>query len=189
MTDTLLVHDPVLEVPPPAPLALAPRGPLRDDAHLVLVDNGKAKAKELLSAIGDRLRGHLPIGSIELVSKPSAGRPLADDEVADLAERADVAIAGLGDCGACSACSLQDALLFERAGVPATVLITEVFVANVARFSETLGRPGYHSIVVPHPAATKSAEQLERFADAVRDAAATQLRGADVPTAAATLVG
>ena len=100
---------------------------------------------------------------------------LEDEQVRELAPRTDLVIAGLGDCGACSACSLHDAILFEREGVPATVLITEVFIANIARFSEQLGMPGYHSLVVPHPAATKSDEQLRAFAAAVAEAACAQL--------------
>ncbi len=171
----IAVHRPDLEDPAVEPVQLAARGRLPDAAHLLLVDNGKAKAKDLLLYIAAELEQRLPIATVEVVSKPGAGYVLEDDQVAELAGRADLVIAGLGDCGACSACSLQDALLFERAGVPATVLITEVFIANVARFADSLGRPGYHSLVVPHPAATKSDEQLRGFAAAVADAAVEQL--------------
>lgn len=182
MSATVIVHRPDVEDPPVEPIALAPRGELRAQARLLLVDNGKAKAKQLLLYIADELERRLPIASIEVVSKPGAGYVLEDDQVAELARRFDLVIAGLGDCGACSACSLQDALMFERAGVPATVLITEVFVANIARFSESLGHPGYHSLVVPHPAATKTDEQLRAFAASIADAACEQL-------AAGTLAG
>lgn len=175
MSDTVLVYRPDVEEAPPPAVAMAPRGSVADGARLLLIDNGKAKAKDLLGYVGDELRARLPIGSVEIVSKPSAGYPLEDERVRELAQDCDLVVTGLGDCGACSACSLQDAILFEREGVPATVLITEVFVANVARFSETLGLPGYHSLVVPHPAATKSDEQLRRFAAEVCNAACEQL--------------
>src|SRR3712207_5283324 len=125
--------------------------------------------------LGEEMRGLLPIRSVELVSKPSAASPLADDEAAEIAGRADLAITGLGDCGACSACSLHDALLLERAGVPSTVLITDVFVSHVARFAVNLGAPGYHNLVVPHPAATKSDDELRRLALSVSSAARDQL--------------
>ncbi len=177
---TVTVHRPDVEDPPVEPVELAPRGRLPEGAHLLLVDNGKAKAKDLLLHLAHELEQRLPIGSIEVVSKPGAGYVIEDEQVAELAPRTDLVITGLGDCGACSACSLQDALMFERAGVPATLLITEVFIANVARFSESLGRPGYHSLVVPHPAATKSDEQLRGFAAAIADAAVEQL-GARAP--------
>ena len=172
---TITVHRPDVEDPPVEPVQLAPRDRLPQDAHLLLVDNGKAKAKDLLLHIAHELQQRLPIATVQVISKPGAGYVLEDAQVAELAGSADLVIAGLGDCGACSACSLQDALLFERAGVPATVLITEVFIANVARFADSLGRPGYHSLVVPHPAATKTDEQLRGFAAAVADAAVEQL--------------
>jgi len=176
MSPTITVHRPDIEDPPVEPVTLAPRSELPEDARLLLVDNGKAKARDLLLYLAAELKQRLPIGSVEVVSKPSAGAPLEDDQVSELAARSDLVIAGLGDCGACSACSLQDALLFERAGVPSTVLITEVFIANIARFSQALGCPGYHSLVVPHPAATKSEAQLRQFAASVADAACDQLR-------------
>jgi hypothetical protein len=175
MPSTLLVHRPDADDPPVAPGELAPRRPIDGGARLLLVDNGKAKAKDVLNHLAEELKERMPIASVETISKPGAGYPLEDEQIAELAERADIVIAGLGDCGACSACSLHDALLFERAGVPATVLITEVFVGNVARFSESLGFPGYHSLVIPHPAATKSDDQLRHFAASVADAASTQL--------------
>jgi hypothetical protein len=172
---TIRVHRPVVDSEPAAPVDLAPRTPVVEGARLLLVDNGKPRARDILAMLGEELRGLLPLGSVELVSKPSAAYPLADDEAAEIARRADLAVTGLGDCGACSACSLQDALLLERHGVPATTLVTDVFVANVARFAVNLGAPGYHHLVVPHPVATKSDDQLRRLAASVASAARDQL--------------
>jgi hypothetical protein len=100
---------------------------------------------------------------------------LDDAQVAELARSADAVIAGLGDCGACSACSLADAIRVESAGVPATVVISDVFVAHVASFAKTLGMPGYHSAVVPHPVSSKNDEQLRRFAAEVAPVVRRQL--------------
>ena len=63
----------------------------------------------------------------------------------------------------------------ESAGVPATVLISDVFSAHVASFAATLGMPGYHSAVVPHPVSSKDAAQLARYAAAVAPRVAEQL--------------
>jgi hypothetical protein len=175
LSRTIRVHRPVAASEPAAPVELAPRGRVVEGARLLLVDNGKPRARDLLGMLADQIQTLLPIGSVELISKPSAASPLADDEAAEIAERADLAITGLGDCGACSACSLHDALLLERAGVPSTVLITDVFVSHVARFAVNLGAPGYHSLVVPHPAATKSDDDLRRLARSVAPAARDQL--------------
>ena len=175
LSRTIQVHRPVVPSPPAVPVELAPRTGVAEGARLLLVDNGKPRARDLLGMLAEELQRLLPIGSVELVSKPSAASPLADEEAAEIATRVDLVVTGLGDCGACSACSLHDALLFERAGVPATVLITDVFVAHVARFAVNLGAPGYHNLVVPHPAATKSDDELRRLARSVTSAARDQL--------------
>jgi len=175
LSRTIRVHRPVVESEPVAPVDLAARTPLPEGARLLLVDNGKPRARDLLAMLGEEMRRLLPLGSVEMVSKPSAAYPLGDEEAAEIAGRVDLAITGLGDCGACSALSLHDALLFERQGVPATVLITDVFVSNVARFAVSLGAPGYHSLVVPHPVATKSDDQLRQLARSVASAARDQL--------------
>ncbi|WP_028472396.1 UGSC family (seleno)protein [Nocardioides alkalitolerans] len=176
---TIQVHVPVVEDAPAAPVDLASRvGRDVVGGRLVLIDNGKPKARDLLAHLGDALAERLSLDHVELVSKSSAAFPVEDAHADEIAARADLVVTGLGDCGACSACSLQDALLLERRGVPATVLITDVFVAHVARFAANLGSPGYHHLVVPHPAATKSDDRLRTLARASVDAAVEQLRSA-----------
>ncbi|MFV0462585.1 MAG: UGSC family (seleno)protein [Nostocoides sp.] len=164
--------------PPPSDLRLAERRPLPDHARLTLVDNGKPKAAQLLSMIAEGLRHSHGISSVELYAKGSASRVLDDDEVASIAVSSDVAITGLGDCGACSACSLGDAIKMEAAGIPSTVLISDVFTGHVASFAVTMGMPGYHFAVVPHPVSSKDDGQLASYAAAVLDQVAFQLTGA-----------
>jgi hypothetical protein len=172
---TVTVYRPVADEPVEAPSSLATRGAVAADARLVLIDNGKPNARELLELLAGELRSRLPFGSIEVVTKAAAGHPLEDEEAAAIAPRADLVIAGLGDCGACSACSLRDAVAFERLGVPATVVITDAFVGHVARFADALGLPGYPALVVPHPVSSKDAEHLARLAAGMADAAVAQL--------------
>ncbi|NPC96045.1 UGSC family (seleno)protein [Nocardioides sp. zg-DK7169] len=177
---TIQVHVPTLPESEVEQVPMAPRTAAEGALRLGLIDNGKPRARELLQMLAEELGTRLPIASVELISKPSAANPISDEEAVGLASRVDLAVAGLGDCGACTACSVHDALLMERHGVPATVLITDVFVSTVARFSAVLGTPGYHSLVVPHPVAVKPAETLRRLAAGVADAAVTQL-GAPSP--------
>lgn len=172
---TIQVHTPCAPVSETEPVLLAPRTAVGSRVRVGLVDNGKPKARELLLLLAEELRDRLPGVETELVSKPSAANPLTDDEAAGLAGRTDLVISGLGDCGACTAASLQDALLLERNGTPATILITDVFVAHLARFADVLGAPGYHHLVVPHPVATKSSDRLRQLAGSVADAAVNQL--------------
>lgn len=167
----------LVDAPPADGIHLAERRPLPEHARLTLIDNGKPKAAQLLTMIADGLKERFSIGSVQVFAKGAASRVIDEDEIATIAKSSDAVIAGLGDCGACSACSLGDAIKMEIAGVPATVLISDVFTGNVASFAVTMGMPGYHSAVVPHPVSSKSDEQLAAYAAAVLDQIALQLTG------------
>jgi hypothetical protein len=169
------VLSPVPSVVEAEPAALAPRAELRPGARLALIANGKPKAIEILEALAEELRAWLPIGEIELYSKSSAGRPLETGVARDLAARADIAIAALGDCGACSACSLHDAIQMEMLGIPATVVITDVFQRSTAAHMRTLNVAGYHTLVLPHPVATRSEERIRQLVHEIAPAARRQL--------------
>lgn len=168
-----IMHDEVA----PAVGTLAPRRRLRPGAQLTLIDNGKPKARLLLQRIAEDLRDRLDLGEVAVYVKGSASRVISEAEAAELAAVSGVVIAGLGDCGACSVCSVGDALRMELAGVPATVVISDVFVGHVASFARSMGFPGYRTVVVPHPVSSKSEDQLAAFARAVVDDVADQLVG------------
>lgn len=168
---------PVFDEPSPDVGTPAPRRTLEPGAQLTLIDNGKPKARQLLLLIAEGLREGLSFGEIVFYSKGSASRVIDEAEAAELAAASGAVIAGLGDCGACSACSVGDALRMELAGVPSTVVISDVFVGHVASFAGSLGFPGYHSVVVPHPVSSKSDDQLAGFARLVVDQVAEQLTG------------
>jgi hypothetical protein len=68
-----------------------------DQLHLLLVENGKPKARQLLQFVADEIRQRLPIVTVEVHSKPSAGRPIDADLVTMFAARAHLVISGLGD--------------------------------------------------------------------------------------------
>jgi thioredoxin reductase (NADPH) len=59
---------------------------------------------------------------------------------------------------------LHDAVIFERLGTPATLIMTEPFVGLAERFARNLGMPGYHRVALPHPVATRSLEGLQALA-------------------------
>lgn len=158
-------------------LRLAPRGGLVGK-RLVVVDNGKPRATELLSAVADGLASRFHTEAFSIFSKPGASQPISAQDVADIAISADVVLTGLGDCGGCSACSLQDALLMEQAGRPATVVISEPFQGRIAGYAAKLGAPGYGTVVVPHPVASRSADYLKSLADEMVDYVAIHLGGA-----------
>jgi hypothetical protein len=175
MSTVRLVNPTLAEDPPPAGRHPAARRPIGMATRLTLVDNGKPRARELLNLIADGIRARTGLASVRVVSKGSASRVLDDAEVAAIAANSDAVIAGLGDCGACSACSLADALRMEDAGIPSTVLISDVFTGHIASFAVSMGMPGYHSATVPHPVSSKDDAQLARFAADVTDQILGQL--------------
>lgn len=158
--------------------ALAPRGELPARPKVGLIANGKPLAKELLSVLVDGLSRRLDRElEIVLIEKASAGQQLEEERADALAEQVDVVITGLGDCGACSTCSLYDAVMLEKRGVPATVLITEPFQSLIASLAAKLGAPGYHTLSVSHPVWGKDDEQLRAVAEPILDTAVAQLTG------------
>ena len=57
------------------------------------------------------------------------------------------------------------------------MVISDVFIGHIASFSVTMGLPGYHNAVVPHPVSSKDDAQLAAYAASVVDVIATQLAG------------
>lgn len=94
---TIKVFRPDLDERPGAALELAPRGDVPAAASLTVVDNGKPGANALLTRMAEHLRERLALGKVEVYTKASAGKPLAEDETRMLAARSHLVITGLGD--------------------------------------------------------------------------------------------
>lgn len=165
----LLVFRPDVQDAPLPAAALTPRRVPFDGFRITLINNGKPKTLPLLTGIAEDLALRFSVKSVAVHSKPSAGSPITDDSAAEIASRSDLVITGLGDCGACSSCSLVDAILMERRGIPAAVVITEPFTDVCDRVSYRMGYPGYPPIVIPHPAASRSDEWIRKKATECAD--------------------
>ena len=83
------------ETHPPADLA--PRRGFPANATIVLVENGKPTAKELLRYIGEEIQALHPDARLVEHSKRSASSIISDAEVARFSAGAHFVIAGLGD--------------------------------------------------------------------------------------------
>ena len=81
---TLLVFDPTAD-PKVAGVELAPRLPELRGRRAGILDNGKANAGVLMSAIAERLRATHGVAEVLLRQKPVAGPP-SPQVVADLSE-------------------------------------------------------------------------------------------------------
>ncbi len=76
---------------------MARRGLLPDAAVLTIVENGKPNARRLLRFVAGTLRDRLPFGTVDVVSKPSAAKPIDADEATVMAARSHLVITGVGD--------------------------------------------------------------------------------------------
>jgi pyruvate/2-oxoglutarate dehydrogenase complex dihydrolipoamide acyltransferase (E2) component len=93
---TIRVYRPAPPEPEAAPFAPAPRT-VPDGARLLVVDNAKPRARDLLTRLADRAAHHLGVAEVEVHTKPSAGAPLDADVTRMLAVRSHLVISGLGD--------------------------------------------------------------------------------------------
>lgn len=90
------VYDPT-EGPTAKAFTPAPRPPSLLGKVIGVLDNGKIKSDLLLREIQDLIRSETGVADVLVLRKPSAYRPAPDEQLDDLARRADAVIAGIGD--------------------------------------------------------------------------------------------
>ena len=73
---------------------------------------------------------------------------------------------------------MLDAILFERAGVPAIAVVTEPFRATGQAMATSWGMPGYRFLEVPHPIANLGEKDLDERADRLVEEVVAPLGGA-----------
>jgi hypothetical protein len=54
-----------------------------------------------------------------------------------------------------------DGILFEKNGVPAAAIVTDLFVETGKGMAETWGLPDYKFLTMPHPIANLAEEELD----------------------------
>jgi hypothetical protein len=57
-----------------------------------------------------------------------------------------------------------DGILFEMRGVPAASIVTEDFIPTGRAMAESWGVPDYEFLVMPHPTATLTEEEMDHRA-------------------------
>jgi hypothetical protein len=63
---------------------------------------------------------------------------------------------------------LADGILLERQGVPAVSVCTDVFRITADAMAKGYGFPGFEYLLLPHPVASLTADQLvQRVSDAL----------------------
>ncbi len=74
-------------------------------------------------------------------------------------------------------CGLHDVVALESAGIPTTIVGTEVFHGEAAEQGAALGMPQQRLIAVPHPIQPIPIEQVVGYADAAFDEVVARLTG------------
>jgi hypothetical protein len=60
---------------------------------------------------------------------------------------------------------LLDAVMLEKAGIPAVPVITDAFESTAKEMAELWGVPEFRFVMMPHPLASLTDADVERVAD------------------------
>ena len=60
---------------------------------------------------------------------------------------------------------MLDAVILEKAGIPAIPLITDAFESTAKEMAELWGVPEFKFIMMPHPLASLTPDDIEEYAD------------------------
>jgi hypothetical protein len=155
--------DPTIETEE-EPIDFAPRPVNLRGLRIGLIENTKKNAEAVLRKLAEKLEALHGMTTEVLVHKPQRA-PVKEAQIAELKGRTDFAIAGVGDCGACSSGSLLDAVILEKAGIPAIAIVTDAFYTTAREMAELWGVPDFRFVMMPHPLASLTPEEIERRAD------------------------
>jgi hypothetical protein len=133
-----------------------------------LLINTKQNARPFLEELGRLLREKYDVTLTER-TKINFAVPEPDEVIKEMAAGSDVIVTGVGDCGSCSAAAAADGVVFEAAGLPAAVIVTDSFRATADAMAELRGAPGYRYATTAHPVAVLTPDQVKQRAAAVLD--------------------
>lgn len=139
----------------------APRPDSLGGARIGLLDNTKHNALLLLTEVGRLLVTEHGAADVSIVeTKKSFSVPVDGDIIDRYRNACDVVVTGVGDCGSCSAAAVADGINFERAGLPAAVVLTDAFTTTGRTMAKVQGAPAYEWITTQHPMAALSADDV-----------------------------
>ena len=164
MPDTIL--DPTGLKADATPLTgLAPRPDSLAGLRLGLLDNTKHNAMLFLRTLGELLVAEEDVAEVSIVeTKQNFSVPVDEEIIGRYREACDVVITAIGDCGSCSAAAVADGINFERAGLPAAVIVTDAFLTTGEMMAKMQGAPEYEWITTEHPMAVLNEEEVRQRA-------------------------
>jgi len=154
------ILDPTGAAPAKSAGGRAPRRPLRG-ARVGLLDNTKHNAMLFLQEVGRLLVDEEGAREVSIVeTKQNFSVPVDDEIVSRYRAAADLVVTGVGDCGSCSAAAVADGIAFEKAGLPAAVVLTDAFTTTGRMMAGVQGDPDYEWITTEHPMAALTADEV-----------------------------
>lgn len=148
-------------------------------AHIGLLDNTKHNALLFLTELGKLLVADYGAADVSIVeTKKSFSVPVDDEIVARYKGACDVVVTGVGDCGSCSAAAVADGIHFERAGLPAAVVLTDAFGTTGRTMARVQGAPDYTWVTTEHPMAALGADEVAQRAQRLAPQIVARLTGA-----------
>ena len=150
---------------PAAPRAKRPAS--LKGARVGLLINTKQNAAPFLHEVGRLLTENYGVARVTHRTKLNFAVPESDEVIKEMAAGADVIVTGVGDCGSCSAAAAADGVVFEAAGLPAAVIVTDSFRATTEAMAELRGAPGFPYATTAHPVAVLGEDQVKARAAGV----------------------
>ena len=158
----------------------APRRASLRGARVGQLINTKQNAAPFLHEVGRLLVEEYGAGSVTARTKLNFAVPESEEVIKEMAAEADVIVTGVGDCGSCSAAAAADGIVFEAAGLPTAVIVTESFRATTEAMAELRGAPGFPYATTAHPVAVlEEAQVKQRAAGVLGDVVALLTEPAD----------
>ena len=145
----------------------AARRPSLAGLRVGLLINTKQNARPFLLEVGRILADEYGAVVAAQRTKLNFAVPEPGEVVKEMAAEVDVIVTGVGDCGSCSAAAVADGVVFEAAGVPAAVIVTDSFRATATAMADLRGAPGYPYATTVHPVAVLTEGQVRERAAAV----------------------
>lgn len=129
-----------------------------------LIENTKYNSDRILQRIGDILVEEYGAAETRMYHKKYSSVPAHEEIIKDIEKNCDVVVAGVGDCGSCSSGSVLDGILMEKINKPAASIITHVFINTGRAMAKQWGIPDYHYLVMQHPIANITDEEIDQKA-------------------------
>jgi hypothetical protein len=145
------------------PIDYVPRPAKLQGLRIGIIENTKKNAETVLVKLAEKLQAAYGMKAELVLSKPQRA-PVKDTQIVELKDKVDFVVAGIGDCGACSSGTLLDAIYLEKAGVPAIAIVTDAFHNTSREMAELWGVPNFRFVMMPHPLASLTPEQVDQRA-------------------------